>query len=185
MKNLNLMSIVLIVLAVLAMSSTECSTPQTASQTAQIAQANMAEAAANNVPIPTITYFQEKRTIAKWAEAWDKPDIDCYVYLFSYGKCYGYYISDGKPASTRSYLMPEEAYQRMAVGTSGGYNWELTQAPDIDGTYGQNNAGIRFFTIEGDPVEWGGEGNTYYYSTHLVKAWDVPKLNITDAEGPK
>lgn len=76
------------------------------------------------------------------------------------------YVSDGKPASTGSYLTPE--YREEVYG---GVTRNI-QLPDIDGTYGTNNPGIRFFTASGIAVEWAGSGASYIYS-------DVPlKLNV-------
>jgi hypothetical protein len=117
------------------------------------------------VNVPDLSYFQERRTVAKWAEHWDRPAAACYVYLISYGNILGYYVSDGKPASTGSFLTPE--YRRES-GTSDSQQ----QLPDVDGTYGTNNQGIRFFTASGIAVEWAGSGASYIYS-------DVPlKLNV-------
>jgi len=110
------------------------------------------------VSVPDLSYFQERRTIAKWAKHWDKPSAACYVYLISYGTIIGYYVSDGKPASTGSYLTPE--YREETAG-NGVRNVQL---PDIDGCYGTNNPGIRFFTASGIAVEWGGDGASYLYS---------------------
>jgi hypothetical protein len=125
------------------------------------------EAAQNTIPVPQVNYFQERRTISKWAEHWDRPSAACYVYLVSYGTIIGYYVSDGKPASTGSYLTPE--YKEEYLGSGGARNVQL---PDIDGTYGTNNQGIRFFTASGIAVEWAGSGASYIYS-------DVPlKLSV-------
>jgi hypothetical protein len=127
---------------------------------AERAQRASSVAASIAVPIPTVSYFQEKRTISRWAERWDKPSVPTYVYLLSFGKVLGYYVADGKPASTRSYLMPEE----NVYAPSGG-GWGVTlSSPDIDGTYGENNQGIRFFTAGGVAVEWAGDGASYMYS---------------------
>lgn len=121
----------------------------------------------SSVPIPSVSYFQERKTIAKWTERWNKPSVPTYVYLVSFGKILGYYVADGKPASTRSYLVPEE--QVVSNGA-------VVGAPDIDGTYGNNNPGIRFFTAEGIAVEWAGDGASYLYSDAPLP-FDVPKLN--------
>lgn len=131
----------------------------------------------NNYPAPVVSYFQERRTIAKWTKRWDAPSIPCFVYLISYGNIIGYYVSDGKPASTRSYLTPETQTVRADLGE---YNGDVqVEAPDIDGTYGQNNPGIRFFTAEGTAVEWAGEGACYLYSDALlplkVPCFNTPK----------
>lgn len=152
-------------------SAESCSSEPSARSIAQEAQQQAAQAAVQAVQIPTVSYFQEKRTIAKWAQRWDKPAIATYVYLVSFGTIIGYYVADGKPASTKSYLMPEES---IHGGSSAGY---YTQSePDIDGTYGENNPGIRFFTAEGTAVEWAGSGASYIYSDAPLPI-NVPKLN--------
>jgi len=163
-------SMLAILVLFMSASAESCSGEPSSRDVAQAAQKQAAEAAVQAVPIPTVSYFQEKRTIAKWAQRWDKPAIVTYVYLVSFGTIIGYYVADGKPASTKSYLMPEESIH----GGSDGY---YTQSePDIDGTYGDNNPGIRFFTAEGTAVEWGGNGATYIYSDAPLPI-NVPKLN--------
>lgn len=134
-------------------------------------QRRVIETAQANIPIPQVSYYQERRTIAKWAQRWDKPNIPCYVYLVSYGKVIGYYITDGKPACTRNYILPE--YKHNYHGRVGCC---LEPTADLDGTYGDNNPGIRFFTAEGTAVEWGGTGATYIYSDAPLPL-NVPKLN--------
>jgi hypothetical protein len=124
------------------------------------------EAAQTRVPIPQLSYFQERNTIDRWARHWDRPGAACYVYLISYGTIIGYYVSDGKPASTGSLLTPE---YREEIYNGATMNIQL---PDIDGTYGTNNPGIRFFTASGIAVEWAGSGASYIYS-------DIPlKINV-------
>ena len=49
------------------------------------------------------------------------------------------------------------------------------QTMDLDGTYGANNPGIRFFTASGIAVEWAGAGATYLYSDAPLPL-NVPKL---------
>lgn len=129
------------------------------------------ETAQTSIPIPQISYHQERRTIAKWAERWDKPNLPCYVYLVSYGKIIGYYVADGKPSSTRSYILPEYKHNTHIDG-----NCCLEPTADLDGTYGENNQGIRFFTAQGTAVEWGGDGASYIYSDTPLPI-NVPKLN--------
>lgn len=130
--------------------------------------------ALNAVPIPNVSYFNERRTIAEWSKRWDKPSVVTYVYLISYGNILGYYVCNGKPASIQSYLLPETA----RVRTSSVENSYDREVMDIDGTYGTLNYGIRFFTAEGTAVEWGGMGATYLYSDAPLPI-NVPKLNAT------
>jgi hypothetical protein len=117
-------------------------------------------------PIPKINYFQERRTIAKWAERWDTPSVPCYVYIISYGTIIGYYVSDGKPSSTQSYLFPEVAYYS---------NGAVLPTQDLDGTYGTNNPGIRFFTADGAAVEVGG--NIGYIYSDVPLPINAPKFS--------
>jgi hypothetical protein len=138
-----------------AQGGTEDEVRKEANRQAALAQ----EAAQVRVPVPQVSYFQERRTIGKWVSHWDRPSAACYVYLISYGNIIGYYVSDGKPASTGSFLTPE--YREEYVSNGGMRNIQL---PDIDGTYGTNNPGIRFFTASGIAVEWAGSGVSYIYS---------------------
>lgn len=132
-------------------------------------QAKMSKESINSVEIPTVTNFQERKTIAKWVVRWDKASIPAYLYIISFGKVLGYYVVDGKPASTTSYLMPEDEYYM---------NGAVLSTPDIDGTYGTNNPGIRFFTAEGAAVEWAGDGATYLYSDVPINfGYEVPRLS--------
>lgn len=144
---------------------------QSGTTTNMAAARETADRSANSIPVPNISYFQERRTIAKWAQRWDQPNLPCYVYLISYGNIIGYYVTDGKPSSTNSYLTPE---YRESYNTSSTTITE--QLPDVDGTYGSNNQGIRFFTAEGVAVEWGGSGASYIYSDAPLPL-SVPRLN--------
>lgn len=139
--------------------------------TAEAIQEQNAVTATNTVEVPTVSYFQERRTIAKWTSRWDKANVVTYVYLVSYGTILGYYVADGKPASTRSYLIPEEKIEGYPSAPV------VVSTQDIDGTYGDNNEGIRFFTAEGTAVEWGGSGATYIYSDAPLPI-NVPKFNV-------
>lgn len=77
-----------------------------------------------------------------------------YIVLFTEsGSVVGRFVVDGKVSSLNSYLTPDsEAYN------SSGWNKWLA---DVDGSYGENDSGIFFFTPDGKYVEWTG---TYLYS---------------------
>jgi hypothetical protein len=49
----------------------------------------------------------------------------------------------------------------------------VVNAPDLDGTYGENVEGIFFFTTEGAYVEWKGE---YMMSDQPLKLSTPPEL---------
>ena len=76
-----------------------------------------------------------------------------YVVLFSGNVAVGRFVVDGKVSSLNSYLSPDSD----CYATSGYASW----LADVDGTYGENDNGIFFFTPDGKYIEWTG---TYLYS---------------------
>ena len=83
-----------------------------------------------------------------------------YIVLFSGNAVVGSFIVDGKVSSLNSYLTPDsEYYDFVYNGTAKIYinNW----LADVDGSYGENDNGIFFFTPDGKYIEWTGE---YLYS---------------------
>ena len=78
-----------------------------------------------------------------------------YIILFTSNSVFGKFAVDGKVSSLNSYLTPDsERYEQ----SGGGYNEWIA---DVDGSYGENDNGIFFFTVDGKYVEWTGE---YLYS---------------------
>ena len=76
-----------------------------------------------------------------------------YIVLFAGNTTVGSFIVDGKVSSLNSFLTPDsEYYERTSVN-----RW----LADVDGSYGENDSGIFFFTPDGKYVEWSGE---YLYS---------------------
>lgn len=72
------------------------------------------------------------------------------------------YVVDGKVSSLNSFLTPDSEYYEQSYGSNGyshgdGNNW----LADVDGSYGENDTGIFFFTPDGNYYEWTG---TYLYS---------------------
>lgn len=77
-----------------------------------------------------------------------------YVVLFSGNAAVGRFVVDGKVSSLNSYLSPDSEYYSRGDYTN---PW----LADVDGTYGENDTGIFFFTPDGKYIEWTG---TYLYS---------------------
>jgi hypothetical protein len=82
-----------------------------------------------------------------------------YIILFTEsGGVVGSFVVDGKVSSLNSFLTPDsEYYEKYSASTSGSNKW----LADVDGSYGENDAGIFFFTPDGKYIEWTG---TYLYS---------------------
>lgn len=77
-----------------------------------------------------------------------------YIVLFTEsGSVVGRFVVDGKVSSLNSYLTPDSTY----YSGSSLIRW----VADVDGSYGENDAGIFFFTPDGKYVEWTG---VYLYS---------------------
>lgn len=76
-----------------------------------------------------------------------------YIVLFNGNTTIGSFVVDGKVTSLNSYLTPDsEKYATSSIS-----NW----LADVDGSYGENDNGIFFFTPDGKYIEWTG---TYLYS---------------------
>ena len=90
-----------------------------------------------------------------------------YIVLFTEsGAVVGSFVVDGKVSSLNSFLTPDSEYH----ATSGRSNW----LADVDGSYGQNDNGIFFFTTDGKYIEFTG---TYLYSD-IPMIVDDPVLKV-------
>ncbi len=139
---------------------------------------NAANTLQSNQPTPTdIDYSLERYNLirrAYWVNgqrekanalpcAVDKPLG--YIVLFTEsGAVVGSFVVDGKVSSLNSYLTPDSQYYEIDTG-SDSYRDNKWLA-DVDGSYGENDAGIFFFTADGKYIEWTG---TYLYS-------DIPMI---------
>lgn len=91
-----------------------------------------------------------------------------YITLFAGNAIVASYVVDGKVSSLNSFLSP--SYVERATldgGQYGGGNFVIqTELADTDGSYGSNDNGIFFFTIEGQYHEWSGD---YHYSSEPLE----------------
>ena len=95
-----------------------------------------------------------------------------YIVLFDKGVVFGRFIVDGKVSSLNSYLTPDsEYYEGTNSDTIRTNNLWLA---DVDGSYGENDDGIFFFTTDGKYIEWTGE---YLYSDMPFEV-DDPVLKV-------
>ena len=98
-----------------------------------------------------------------------------YVVLFTEsGSVIGSFVVDGKVSSLNSYLSPDSEYYELVYG--GTYKYENEWLADVDGSYGENDHGIFFFTPDGKYIEWTG---TYLYSDIPFEVAD-PILKVSD-----
>lgn len=164
---------------------TGCSSEYTATSTKQDIQStlNVGNGLSENQPTPTdINYSLERYNLirrAYWVNGQRERanTLVCeiekplgYIALFlENGACAGKFVVDGKVSSLNSFLTPDSEYYEKntsySSGSEGGSyyvdRYSNKWLPDVDGSYGNNDAGIFFFTPDGKYVEWTG---AYLYS---------------------
>lgn len=83
-----------------------------------------------------------------------------YIVLFSGNTTVGSFVVDGKVSSLNSFLTPGTVDDTYG-NSSAGFTTVTTEMADVDGSYGENDSGIFFFTPDGKYIEWTG---SYLYS---------------------
>lgn len=97
-----------------------------------------------------------------------------YIILFTEGgSVVGRFVVDGKVSSLNSFLTPDSQYYEIAAGSGVVRNRWLA---DVDGSYGENDNGIFFFTPDGKYIEWTG---IYLYSDIPFEV-DDPVVKVGD-----
>lgn len=99
-----------------------------------------------------------------------------YIVLFAGNTVVGRFVVDGKVSSLNSFLTPDSEYYEQVAGDSGMYATHNDWLADVDGSYGENDKGIFFFTPDGKYVEWTG---TYLYSDIPFEVSD-PVLTVQE-----
>jgi hypothetical protein len=171
-KTTKALSLALIVIIMLA-AFTGCSSEPTRTQVDRTATLNIGNKLAERQPTPTdIDYSLERYNLIRrtyWVNGQrekamavpcplaDVPLGYCVLFTES-GAVVGSFVVDGKVSSLNSFLTPDSEYYEQN-GESGVYKNQWL--PDVDGSYGENDNGIFFFTPDGKYIEWTG---IYLYS---------------------
>ncbi|MGN0107291.1 MAG: hypothetical protein ACI4A5_06310 [Hominilimicola sp.] len=171
-KIISFIAMITIISTVLIICSTGCSVDMTDMAKDVSAQQEIADELAVNQKTPTdINYSLERYNLirrAYWVNGQREKanSLVCevekplgYIVLFSGNTVVGSFVVDGKVTSLNSYLTPN-AWE--SVETYRGSHYLVSrELADVDGSYGENDAGIFFFTPDGKYIEWTG---TYLYS---------------------
>lgn len=153
-------------------------TPCTSADTEIEKSAGLQKDLVNAVPVPKLSNSLERENVSKRAQIFNTPDKISYIYLVNYGKVMAFFTVRGKVSSLRSYMVPTDKLV-YGNGTQCDQTWVdspdcyVINAPDVDGTYGENVEGIFFFTTEGAYVEWVGD---YMMSDQPLKLTTQPEL---------
>ena len=171
-KIVSFIAIIAIISTVLIFCSLGCSVDMTDTAKDVVAQQEIANNLVVNQKTPTdINYSLERYNLIKrayWVNGQREKanSLVCevekplgYIVLFSGNTVVGSFVVDGKVTSLNSYLTPN-AWESVETYYSSFYLVSRELA-DVDGSYGENDAGIFFFTPDGKYIEWTG---TYLYS---------------------
>jgi hypothetical protein len=167
MKNRN--KVVKALMMVLAISTMLSGCVVSDSKKDQMSTLELGDKLAANQPTPTdIEYSLERYNLIRreyWVSGMEEKatSLPCpvdkpmgYIALILEGVgVIDTFVVDGKVSSMNSYLTPDSEY--YGGGSSTLINW----LPDVDGTFGDNDNGIFFFTVDGHYIEWSGH---YLYS---------------------
>ncbi|HFI0683544.1 TPA: hypothetical protein ACGO44_000030 [Streptococcus suis] len=99
-----------------------------------------------------------------------------YILLMNSSAVVGTFTVDGKVSSLNSFLTPDSEYYEFVSGSD--FTHENEWLPDVDGSYGENDNGIFFFTVDGKYIEWTGE---YLYSDIPFDVTN-PIVNVTGGQ---
>lgn len=116
----------------------------------------------------TLTDSLEIANLKEKLQRENDPNAIRYVYLMNFGQIVGFYVIKGKVSSSGSQLAPE---QDLVQPYSGGERYILDSSQD-DGTYGQGDPGIFFFTSDGAMVSTSLD----YIESDALLPIDVPRL---------
>ena len=157
---------VILVLALLLVSL--CSCAESGARRDVINTTELANRLQENQPTPNdIEYSLERYNLIRrtyWVNGMREraASLPCeverplgYIVLFSGNAAVGQFVVDGKVSSLNSFLTPDSEYYEK--NSSYNNRW----LADVDGSYGENDSGIFFFTPDGKYIEWSGD---YLYS---------------------
>ena len=157
---------VILVLMLLLVSL--CSCEASGSRQDVVNTSNLADKLQENQPTPNdIEYSLERYNLIRrtyWVNGMREraASLPCeverplgYIVLFSGNAAVGQFVVDGKVSSLNSFLTPDSEYYEK--NSSYNNRW----LADVDGSYGENDSGIFFFTPDGKYIEWSGD---YLYS---------------------
>ena len=163
MKNIKFVLLTLIGTMVLV----GCDLPKSAHEQANDQNEEAARSLVQNDTLPKITRSLERENIKRRVEFINQPDRVGYLYVLSeQGQLIQEVQVNGKISSLNSFLTPMEEVYRSSYG-----NLTLESA-DVDGTWGENDGGVFWFTPDGVYQEWNG---LYLYSSERM-SFDIKPI---------
>lgn len=182
-KSLMLLVTIMMVMLAFVGCDEASANPDSSYQTSAKANEETVKDLIANDTLPNVETSLERENIKRRIEFINQPDRIGYLYLVSEnGQLIREVQVKGKLSSLNSYLTPMEQiewYKQVDVGDSYGDVAITTQAPDLDGTYGENAEGVFWFDADGVYQEWNG---LYFYSSERMSFTTQPLLVETVSE---
>lgn len=154
-------------------------TPGTVFDKQSAANEANAQAIISGRDIPSLSRSQDYDNVIDRAEYLNDGNTVGYLYLVDMGQIILEVPVKGKVTSLNTYITPMEDIQKIEEGyiryETGAYpgTYAIVQAPDLDGTYGENVDGVFWFTADGQYMEWNGK---YLFSAHRLSFQSAPIL---------
>lgn len=162
---------IIVVLAIGLVALTGCEGESKAQTKGQQVTEQAFEQQSSAVPYPAdeLKDSLERRNLKERLLRTNNPDALGYVYLMNFGKIVGYYSVKGKVSSNQSQMTTDQLIAKPCDSC----DRYVVNAPGDDGSYGDNEEGIFFFTTEGTMVT---SDLNYIWSDQPLPI-DVPRLN--------
>jgi len=140
----------------------------------QTEQAFEQQSTAVPYPVDKLKDSLERRNLRERLLRTNKPNAISYLYILSFAKPLGYYTIKGKVSSTQSQMTTGQLVVCTDKGGDGTHYCEqhVVGAPGDDGSYGDNEDGIFFFTTDNVMVTT----NLDYIVSEQPLPFDVPEL---------
>jgi hypothetical protein len=166
----------------MGLTAESCSGPskKSAAQQSQSITEQYQQRLATAVPYPldAMKDSVERRNLRERLLRFNKPDKIGYVYLLSNtGSVIAFYTIKGKVSSTQSQMTASD----VAECHNGCSSPVVRQAPGDDGSYGDNEPGIFFFTTEDVLVQWSGQ---FIYADAPLKVTSAPLVVLPEGSKP-
>lgn len=120
----------------------------------------------------TLKDSQALRNLEEKRDRENDPNKVRYLYVMSFGEIIGYYVTKGNITSNAAQIAPEDD---IVQPWQGGDRYVVDSAQD-DGTYGDGDPGVFFFTADGTMVVTSLD----YIQSDQPLAIDVPRLGGTE-----
>lgn len=114
----------------------------------------------------------ERRNLKERLLRQNDPSRVGYVYYVPFGKFLGFWTIKGKVSSTQSQMNPSDEITEDLSDCSGCFESQVMESAGDDGSFGESERGVFFFTTEGVMVQL--PEDDYVYSDQPIELGPIP-----------